>query len=186
MGIRYRLAAVFGTVALASASAAALKYSGSPPNIELLMPFVLATGLMLGPLAGLANGLLSRALYDLFIAQPGPWTPGMAASYGLVGLAAGLIPLFAGRRAFSRIELVGFTVALTILYDLLSLLAFIPMFGVPTMVTLGLQVPFTINHVLGNSLFVFAFTPLLSGVLAKASALDAQESQVPQPARYNL
>ncbi|MFA6036251.1 MAG: ECF transporter S component [Candidatus Micrarchaeia archaeon] len=187
MGIRYRLAAVCGAVALASASAAALKYSGSPPNIEMLMPFVLATGLMLGPIAGFASGLLSRALYDFFIAWPGPWTLATAPSYGIVGVLAGLIPLLAhNRRAFSRVELAAIAAVLTVAYDALTLVAFSAMFKLPLLTALGPQVPFTINHVLGNSLFAFALAPMLASVLEKAAALDAQEAKLPLLARFKL
>ena len=187
MNIRHRLAAASGLVVLASASAATLKYFGSPPNIEMLMPFALASGLMLGPAAGFANGLLMRGLYDFFIAWPGPWTFATAFSYGVVGLLAGLVPMFAkGRRIFSRTEIVALAVALTIVYDLLTLLAFSAMFRLPLLAALGPQIPFTINHVLGNALFSFAFTPLLNSVLSKVILLDKLESPAPQPARLQL
>jgi len=186
MGVRYRLAAASGLVVIASASAATLKYFGAPPNIELLMPFILASGLVLGPAAGFANGLLMRALYDLFIALPGPWTPGTALSYAVVGLLAGLIPFAMRRRAFTRLEITAFAVVLTLVYDALTLIAFSLMFRLPLITALGPQVPFTINHVLGNALFAFAFTPLLNSVLNKVRSLDALESELPQPAAYKL
>jgi len=187
MNVRYRMAAASGMVVIASMSAAALKYAGSPPNIELLMPFVLASGLVLGPAAGLANGLLMRALYDLFIAWPGPWTLATSFSYGIVGLLAGIIPMLAGgRRAFSRIEITAMAVALTLAYDALTLIAFSLMFGLPLLAALGPQVPFTINHVLGNALFTFALTPILNSVLSRFVALDASEGRAPHAARYKL
>ncbi|VVC02670.1 ECF-type riboflavin transporter, S component [Candidatus Burarchaeum australiense] len=180
--MRYRLAAASGLVVAAAASAATMHYFGAPPNIELLMPFVLASGLMLGPAAGFASGLLMRALYDFFIAWPGPWTTAPAFSYGVVGLLAGLVPLLAhGRRTFSRIEITAMAVAFTLVYDFLTLLAFSAMFGLPLLLALGPQVPFTINHVLGNALFAFAFTPLLNSVLSKVCLLDAAEARQQQP-----
>jgi len=185
--MRYRIAAATGMIVLAAASAAALKLSGSPPNIELLMPFILVSGLVLGPVAGFVNALLIRGLYDLFIAFPGPWTPGTMLSYAIVGLLAGLIPMLAGgKRSFSRIQMTAIAIVLTIVYDFLTLIAFSVMFNMPILMALGPQIPFTINHVLGNALFVFAFAPLLSSVLTRVIALDKMESRAPQPAQYRL
>jgi len=186
MNIRYRLAAVSGTVAVAAMSAALLHNSGSPPNIELLMTFIIASGLALGPLAGFAGAIAMRFLYDLFIAWPGPWTPVTALCFGITGLIAGLLPAFAGRKSFSRIQMAAIAVALTLAYDALTLVAFSVMFRLPLLSALGPQIPFTINHVLGNALFAFAFLPLLTGVLSKAVALDAQEARQPSPARFKL
>ena len=173
-------------VIFASMSGAFLHLSGAPPNIELLMPFILSGGLLLGPAYGFAIGALVRAFYDFQIVWAGPWTIATAFSYGVVGMLAGFLPMLNhGKKAFSRKQLVAAAVALAIVYDLCSLAFFSMLFGLPMLLALGPQVPFTINHILGNAAFVFAFSPLISTVLEKMR-LDAPFSfslRLPSPSR---
>ncbi len=173
-------------VLFASMTGAILHLSGSPPNIEMLMPFILSGGIMLGPAYGFAIGALVRAAYDFQIVWAGPWTLATAFSYGVVGLLAGFLPLLnSGKKAFSRKQLVAAAVALTVVYDLCSLAFFSMLFGLPMLLALGPQIPFTINHILGNALFVFALSPLINLAIEKMK-LDAPFTfnlRLPSPIR---
>nr|WP_304765932.1 ECF transporter S component [Candidatus Burarchaeum sp.] len=173
-------------VLFASMTGAFLHLSGSPPNIELLMPFILSGGLMLGPAYGFAIGALVRASYDFQIVWAGPWTLATAFSYGVVGLLAGFLPLLnSNKKAFSRKQLVAAAVALTVVYDISSLAFFSMLFGLPMLLALGPQIPFTINHILGNALFVFALSPLINLAIEKMR-LDLPFSfnfRLPSPSR---
>jgi len=153
----------------AAAAGVALKAMGAPPNVEGLMPFVLALGLVFGPVYGFVNGLLIRALYDGYLSWAGPWTVFTSLSYGVVGLLAG----FAGRfkRNWGRLELTALAAGLTLVYDAVTMLAFGAMLGIPFAALVAGQVPFTLVHVAGNVVFVFLFAP----VLAKAANKATQE-----------
>lgn len=151
----------------AAVSGAVLKAMGAPPNIELLMPFVIALGLVFGPVYGFVSGALIRALYDGYLSWAGPWTVFTAASYGVVGLLVG----FAGRAklTWSRGELVLLAAVLTLVYDVLTMAAFGLMLGMPLSALVAGQVPFTVAHVLGNVLFVVVFAPALQKVALRAT-----------------
>ena len=138
-----------------SLAGAFLKFVVPIPNIELLLPFVMAAGMLAGPSRGFIAGFSIRMIYDFYLGMPGPWTVYTTISYGLVGLLASFIPINT-----SRARLVLWAAALTIIYDLASMAGFGLFSGIPLPLLLGPQVPFTIIHLAGNCAFVFAILPL--------------------------
>jgi len=161
MGNKY--AGFVGLVVLASAAGVGLKAVGAPPNIEMLMPFVLAAGLAGGPLYGLALGGCVRGLYDVYQGWAGPWTLLTAPSYAVVGLVVG----FAGLRwkVRSRTGMMALAGAATLVYDVLTMALFGLWMGMPLQVLVVGQVPFSIMHVAGNMLFCFLLAPTLTGAV---------------------
>lgn len=167
-----RKIAVLASASLAAAGSCALmKAAGAPPNIESLMPFAMSAGMALGPVSGFANAFLARAMFDGYQAWTGWWTVLTSLSYGLVGLVAGIIYNY--RKSWSRAELTVFAGALTLLYDVVTMLVFGLPFGIPLQILVAGQVPFTLAHLLGNMVLCFAFAPFLlkslSGYIESAS-----------------
>ncbi|VVC71906.1 Uncharacterised protein [uncultured archaeon] len=58
-------------------------------------------------------------------------------------------------------ELTALAGALTILYDVVTMLAFGLPFGIPLQALVVGQVPFTLAHLLGNTVLCFVFAPML-------------------------
>ena len=167
---------VFAATGISAAAVGVLfKAAGAPPNIESLMPFILATSMVLGPAYGLVNAVLVRSLYDAYMSWAGWWTVMTAGSYGVVGLCGGLAARY--KRSWSRIELALFAAVLTIVYDILTMLVFGFVLGIPFPALVVGQVPFTINHLLGNVVLCFIFAPML---------LKALRGYVEEPVRTRL
>jgi len=152
-----------GTSISAAICGVFIKAVGAPPNIEGLMPFVLAFGMVAGPLYGFVNGLLARALYDGYMGWAGWWTLFTSIAYGIVGLCAAIVGM--AKRRWNRLEIGVLAAALTIVYDVLTMLVFGLAFKVPIDVLLIGQIPFTINHLVGNVTFCVIFTPFLVNAL---------------------
>ncbi|MDD5317752.1 MAG: ECF transporter S component [Candidatus ainarchaeum sp.] len=173
VGKMMRKAAIVAAASFAAAgSCALLKAGGAPPNIESLMPFAMSAGMALGPFYGFLNALLARAMFDGYQSWVGWWTIGTSISYGLVGLAAGLAARL--RKQWSRAQLALLSGALTILYDVVTMLAFGVPFGIPVQVLVAGQIPFTIAHLAGNVTLCFAFAPfLLKSLNGYVEGIDA-------------
>ena len=156
----------------AAGTCALLKAAGAPPNVEGLMPFVLTLGIAAGPATGFANGAIARALFDCYQGWTGWWTLLTASAYGLVGLGAGLA--HGVKTTWSRLELAALGAALTIVYDVVTMLAFGPLMGFSLATSIAGQIPFTINHLLSNTVLCFVLAPaLLSLMQSHLQAVDA-------------
>lgn len=161
--MRKQFAGLIGLVLFASLAGVGLKAAGAPPNVEMLMPFVLAAGLVGGPVYGFTVGLAVRATYDVYQGWMGPWTLLTAPSYAVVGLLVGL----AGNRwkSWNRTRMMMLAGVVTLVYDILTMLLFGIPFGIPFWALVAGQIPFSISHVIGNMLFCFLFAPSAAGVL---------------------
>lgn len=133
------LAAAFSRVAMALA-----------PNIEPVMAFVIMASI-LGASPALV-GFGAMALSDLVLG-PGPWTLYTSTAYGLVGLIASFF------KPKSRKQVVLLSGALTVIYDLLTNTAFGMSMGLPLVETLVAGVPFSILHILGNTVLCGLLLP---------------------------
>lgn len=141
---------------------ACLKYIAAPPNIELLMPFVMVAGMLTGRTRGFMAGFSMRMMYDFYLAMPGPWTIYTSLAYGIVGLIASTIPI-----RENRLGLTIWAAGLTVLYDIITMVCFGLSFGLPVFSLIGPQLPFTAMHLAGNCVFVFALAPGLRTLVQK-------------------
>ncbi|MFH1470917.1 MAG: hypothetical protein ABIF01_04165 [Candidatus Micrarchaeota archaeon] len=139
-----------------SIAGAGLKLFAPIPNIELLLPFIMAAGMLSGGARGFAAGFSIRMMYDFYLGIPGPWTLYTALAYGIVGFLASYISLGASRK-----QLVVWGALFTVLYDVITMLGYGLSFGLPLALLIVPQVPFTILHLTGNCVFVFAVLPIL-------------------------
>ena len=163
--MKRRFAGLVGLVFFASISGVALKALGAPPNVAAIMPFVMAAGLVGGPVFGFLAGLATRGVYDVYLGSVGPWTLLTSPSYGVAGMLVGLAGLW--WKKWDRVRLAALAVAVTLVYDAVTMVLFSVPFGFPLWQSVMMQVPFTINHVVGNALFCFLFVPLVMPVLRK-------------------
>lgn len=150
-----------------SLAGASLKFFVPIPNIELLLPFVMAAGILSGPGRGFMAGFSIRMIYDFYLGMPGPWTVYTTLAYGLVGLLASFIPIGA-----SRARHLAWAAGLTLIYDIITMAGFGLSFGLPLLLLIGPQMPFTALHLAGNCVFVFAILP---GTLKYAKKLSSGE-----------
>ena len=175
IGMDRKLAVVAGASMSAAAFGVLFKAMGAPPNVEALMAFIMPAAMVLGPFYGFTNALLTRAVYDAYQGWAGWWTVLTSLSYGLVGLAAGYVMRY--KKAWNRVELAGLAAVLTLFYDVITMLAFGVPFGIPLAALVAGQVPFTINHVVGNVLLCFAFAPLLLKALSGYVGVKVESRQ---------
>lgn len=139
------------------------KAVGMPPNFELLMPFVLAAGLVGGPAYGFAAGFAIRGMYDVYLGWAGPWTVMTVIAYGLTGALIGLAGQRWGMR--KRGEMVLLAGCAALFYDVITMFAGELFFPMPIpMLVIG-QIPFSVNHAASSMLFCFLLVPYISRVL---------------------
>ena len=130
-----------------------------PANLEPVMAATMPFGKVFGLFAGFVFGFLSIVLYDVATNLVGIWTLVTAMSYGLVGLAAGLY--FRNRKG-SVTNYVLFAILATIAYDLVTGVLMGPvLFGGSMREAFLGQIPFTLQHLLGNVILAAVVSPLL-------------------------
>lgn len=130
-----------------------------PPNFEPLMATIMPFSKRYGWAMSFAFGFFSIALFDLMVGRVGSWTWITGASYGAVGIGA---YIFFKKRRSSVGNYLKYSTAATILYDAATGLTVGPLFfGQTFMSALVGQIPFTIFHLLGNTAFTLALSPVL-------------------------
>lgn len=119
-----------------------------PPNVEPVLATTMPFSKGFGPEAGFLFGFLSIVLFDLMTQKIGVWTLVTAVIYGLLGLAS---YFYFQKRKSNSLNYLKFGILGTIAYDALTGLTIGPLvFKMPFMVALVGQIPFTVNHLLGN------------------------------------
>ncbi|MEW5702501.1 MAG: hypothetical protein AB1792_09760 [Candidatus Zixiibacteriota bacterium] len=149
------------------------------PNVEpLTLAFVLV-GYAYGSVWGAMVGTLSMAVYATFnpwgAAIPPVWGAQIV-GMGLAGLVGGLARPLLGRMGTpGRASAVAVGVAVTLVYDVLTNLAFAFAIGpfVPVMIA---AIPFSALHVLSNALLFGAIFPILGRWLTRPAASVAAPS----------
>lgn len=137
------------------------------PNIEPVLAIQMPFAKTYGKLYAFLFGALSIVVLDLFTSELGIWTLITALTYGVLGLGA--VYYFKKRSGWKNYA--GFAVFATILYDAVTGLTIGPLlFGVPFMVALIGQIPFTILHLLGNVSFAIVLSPAIERWTSKADS----------------
>ena len=132
---------------------------GRPPNIEPIFATIMPFSKRLGAWAGFLFGALSIALFDVLTGTIGMWTWITAAAYGLLGLGA---HYYLSNKKGKTVDYVVYAIIGTIAYDIVTGLSIGPLFyDQPFMEALKGQIPFTINHLIGNVGMAFVLTPLV-------------------------
>ena len=131
-----------------------------PPNVEPVMATTMPFGRYYGALGGFLFAALTIVLFDASQNLLGTWTLVTALTYGAIGAASSLI---LGRFREHVFAYVAFAFVATIAYDLITGVFFGPvLFGGSFYDAFIGQIPFTINHLLGNLALAAVVSPLVS------------------------
>ena len=141
-----------------------------PPNVEPILATMMPFAKRWGILVGLLLSVVSIMLYDVMTGTVSQWTAVTAVSYGLVGIGAGLV--LPGKK--NIIWYVLYAVIATLVYDLLTgVLAGAILFQMSFREGFIGQIPFTVNHLIGNIILSLALSPLVEWFVAgKEGVLD--------------
>lgn len=135
------------------------------PNIEPILATQMPFSRFYGKIAGFSFGFLSIIAYDILTSTLGMWTIFTATTYGVLGLWA--VQYFKNKNN-NRFVYVKFALMSTIFFDIVTGLSVGPLFFHQSFsVALTGQIPFTILHLLGNSLFAFILSPVIYNFLIK-------------------
>lgn len=143
---------------------------GRGPNLEPIMATSMPFSKQYGYIAGFLFPLFSVVLFDLITGMVGIWTLITSIAYGLVGLGAVLFfRRFGGNiRTYFTYSILG-----TIAFDALTGLTIGPIFyGQPFIQAFTGQIPFTLMHLLGNSVLSVTVSPIISKFLVENFALE--------------
>ncbi|OGI85628.1 hypothetical protein A3A01_01270 [Candidatus Nomurabacteria bacterium RIFCSPLOWO2_01_FULL_39_17] len=136
-----------------------------PPNIEPILAVQMPFSRIFGGLLGFSFGFFSIVVYDFLTFGLGIWTLITAMAYGLLGLWA--IRYFKNKKNNS-LEYVKFALMSTLFYDAVTGLTLGPLFFHQSfVVALAGQIPFTILHLFGNSIFAYVLSPRIYNLLKK-------------------
>jgi hypothetical protein len=141
-----------------------------PPNVEPLLATLMPFGRRYGAVIGLLLAVLNVLAYDLLTGTVSSWTAVVAVTYGFIGLASGLLKGKEGALWY-----VGYAVAATLFFDLVTgVLAGWLLFGMPFRSGLVGQIPFTVNHLIGNVILAVALSPLMDWLVVRNPALEGE------------
>lgn len=129
-----------------------------PPNVEPILAAQMPFARRFGTRTGFLFGALSILIYDILTGTLGPWTVLTASAYGLLGLGAGWYL----KRRNGKKHFVYFAIAGTLFYDAVTGLTVGPLFfGQPFLAALLGQIPFTLMHLAGNTMFAVLLSPFI-------------------------
>jgi|Deesub1362B_J571_1020462.scaffolds.fasta_scaffold00004_378 hypothetical protein len=130
------------------------------PNISLIIPLTIMAGLLMGPLVGGTVGFLSFLISDLYIGM-GIWTFIDGAVAAIIGILASFITL---HHYFGRTLVFIYSVLLTLIYDILTSILNMSLFGIPPHIAIinlfvpvfvfGIPYPMGPLHELTNGILV--------------------------------
>jgi uncharacterized membrane protein len=123
------------------------------PNIETILAVQMPYSRVFGKIAGFLFGFLSIIVYDVLTSTLGAWTLITATTYGVLGLWA--VNYFKNKEN-KPVDYVKFAIMSTLLFDAVTGLTVGPIIFHQSLLSAFVgQIPFTILHLAGNSLFAF-------------------------------
>ena len=141
-----------------------------PPNVEPVMVVLMPLAKKSGKILSFVFGFASIALVDLAEGRAGIWTPVTASTYGLVGLGAHFLLTNKNntRLTYFKLSIIG-----TLFYDAVTGLGMGPLlFKQSFWQAFYGQMPFTVMHLLGNTLFAVSLSPVIFRWLAKENLAE--------------
>ncbi len=130
-----------------------------PPNVEPIMTAMMPFAKRWGVLSGAFFAAASIIIYDLVTGTLGSWTLITLSTYALLG---GLAGLFFAKKENTLKNYVIFAVFATLIYDAITGIAMgVLIYHMPFEETLIGQIPFTVNHLLGNIVFAIVLSPVI-------------------------
>ena len=130
-----------------------------PPNVEPMLSCMMPVSKKYGAFTSFLFGFFGILILDLIVGQVGVHTLITSVSYGSLGLAA--FYYFKNRESSIK-NYLKFGIPGIIAYDIVTgILPGLLLYDQAFMVVLSLQIPFTLNHVLGTIVFSIVISPAL-------------------------
>lgn len=128
------------------------------PNVQPVTSLIIICGLLLGPLAAILLAILTTFLSNMLLGM-GVWTVWQIVSWGLIGLLSGVLGKYP--RKIPIWVIVIFSIFSGFLYGfVISLMTYSIAGDFWPYYLAGL--PFSINHAVGNAIFIIVFYPIVS------------------------
>lgn len=139
------------------------------PNVEPILATTMPFARVWGWLPAFLFGFLSILLFDSVTSGIGSWTWWTAAAYGVIGgCAAPFLRRVRGIPGYLLWAIIG-----TLLYDGFTGLTLGPLlWGQPFQEAFFGQIPFTINHLIGNIVLSLTLSPLLERWVLRNDRLE--------------
>jgi uncharacterized membrane protein len=138
-----------------------------PPNVEPVLASLMPFGKRYGVIAGFLFGALNMVLFDLITSGWTSWTVVTAVTYGMVGaLSAPWLARWQG----GIVSFVTVAVVMTIFYDAITgVAAGALLFDMSWKTGFLGQIPFTINHLIGNVILAATLSPFFDWILRQTT-----------------
>ncbi len=138
-----------------------------PPNVEPILATMMPFGKRYGAISSMLFAAASMLIFDAITGNLTSWTAITAVTYGIIGACAGLV--LDHRRGI--LQYVVFAVFATIFFDAVTgVAAGAILFGMSWKEGFIGQIPFTINHLIGNVILAAALTPIVDWLLVLTGA----------------
>ena len=142
-----------------------------PPNVEPVMATTMPFARRFGMLGNALFAALNMVIFDLLTSGFTQWTIVTAVTYAVVGMGASL---FLGKSR-GVLPYLLYAIVATIFYDAITgVVAGSLLFGMSWKEGFIGQIPFTINHLIGNSILAVALSPLVEWWITTNDALETE------------
>jgi len=147
-----------------------LRFLPHAPNIEPIMASVMPWSKKYGPVFGMAFAVAAVVLFDLLSGTMSIWSPVTILCYAAVGFSSGM---WFRRARGGFIDYMAFAFLATIFYDLATGIVFgVFAFHQTLAATITGQIPFTINHLIGNLILAAIVSPIISKYVVENRQLE--------------
>jgi len=143
-----------------------------PANVEPVLATQMPFSKRYGMIAGFVFAFLNILVYDAFTSGVGSWTWLVAITYGAIGVLAGW---WFSKRKGNVANYALFAIVATLLFDLITgVLAGPLLFGQSFMSAFVGQIPFTLRHLIGNTIFAAVASPLIDRWVVKNKKFETK------------
>lgn len=154
-------------------------FPGRPANLEPILGSQMPMAKHFGRVAGFLFAFINIVIFDALTSGIGVWTWVTAAAYGLLGIAAAsFFSSRGGSASGGRIrtsDYVKFSIFATLAYDAVTGLTLGPLFfGQTFIAALVGQIPFTFSHLVGNTFFAVALSPVLDRLIVRQKKFEVE------------
>lgn len=136
-----------------------------PPNVEPVMAGMLPVARKHGAAAAALFAFASMLVADALMARVGWWSIYTAIAYALVAFFSFDFVKAGGLKNYALTAVAG-----TLAFDAITMALFAVQFDIPLPLAAAAQVPFTLMHLVGNTVLVVAATPLIEKYVLETPA----------------
>lgn len=149
-----------------------LRFIPHPPNVEPITSTILPFSKKWGKISGFMFGVIAILSFDVVSGNIGIWTVITSLNYGLIGIIGAA---YLKNHRNSAKNYIIFSIFATLLYDAITGIGMSTiLFRQPLWISFVGQIPFTINHLLGNIFLSALVSPLLYRWIADNPQLETE------------